>query len=126
MLKRNLHLSRMLIVVFSLSIISISVNHATSGNEGIDSTIGYEDNGQCIVKSHITKINIKNNDDISVIESFTINNTNPQHLSYIYLWINQSCSNMTVTDSTGLLNFSKIIESDICCYLKIFLRTEIN
>ncbi len=105
---------------------SIGLNHTTSNAKCIDDKLEFQDNGNCLVNSHNTLIDIKNIDDVDVTETFRITNTNPLQISYIHLWINHSCSNINVTDISGSLIFEKIVEADTYCYLKIFLRSEIQ
>jgi len=126
LLKYYKHHSIILLVLFALIIMITIPYQIDSCTESRKNIVSYNNVDSCLVNSHQTQIDIRNLETINVREIFKITNTKILPISFIYLWLNHTCSNITIEDSSGLLDFEKIIESESFCYFKIYLRLEIQ
>lgn len=77
------------------------------------------------VETHNIKIDIIQIDEIKVAERFTVRNTQNSTLDSIEVWINQTLSDLFVTDYNGSLSFDDTEISDSSHLIDVSFRTEL-
>jgi len=75
-----------------------------------------------LVKSHIIQIDIQTSEEIYVTEIYNIENQENVSISSVDLWLNHSCSNITVQDGTGNLDFYELVQTTAHCLVSLDLR----
>ncbi len=78
------------------------------------------------VETHSIKIDILKIDEIKIAERFTVKNTQNSTLDSIDLWLNQTLSNLVVTDYNGSLLFEDTAISQSSHLLDITFRAEVE
>ncbi|MHA1200604.1 MAG: helix-turn-helix transcriptional regulator [Candidatus Heimdallarchaeaceae archaeon] len=64
-----------------------------------------------IMKSHIIQVDIQSSDKVYVTEVCNIENQFNSSLSTLNLWLNHSCSNITIQDGAGEIDYDVLIQT---------------
>ncbi len=73
-----------------------------------------------VLTSHVTQIDIPEVDEIYVTEIYNIENRLNYSVSSLTLWLNHSCSNVTVEDGTGTIDYDILVQTS--SYLQLFFN----
>ncbi len=113
------------IIVIStlLLLISFSMTLAKNSTISDDVVINQE---SVNVRSHVTTIDIYTPNQISVQESFVVENTDTANISYIDLWFNSSLNTLLVEDGEGALSFNWFVISNSSNTVRVNFRTELE
>ncbi|MHA1198308.1 MAG: helix-turn-helix transcriptional regulator [Candidatus Heimdallarchaeaceae archaeon] len=79
-----------------------------------------------LIRSHTTSIDIYKLEQISVQESFVVENTEASNMSYIDLWFNTSLSTLIVEDGEGSMNYNWYVITNSSNSIRVNFRTELE
>ena len=79
-----------------------------------------------LIRSHITLVDIYQPSQITVQESFVIENTDAINMSYVDLWFNTSLSTLIVEDGEGSLNYNWEVVSNSSNLVRVNFRTDLE
>ncbi len=100
----------------SSAISSLNLNH--------QDLLLFEDETLFVV-SHITNIDIRNDDSVNVLEILNLENSLNTSISSFEFWLNHSYTNITIEDGDGSLDFNTVLEVDSSFLLSVILRPEL-
>lgn len=125
-MKYNTQYSSFVLILLSILFFSSFTNQISSYTNPCQKQNNLNIFDTCIVKSHLTQIDIISVEEIEVREILEIENYGITPLSSIHLWINQSLNSLEIEDISGLVSFDLIFETENYCFLEIYLSKEIN
>ncbi len=79
-----------------------------------------------LVRSHITLVDIYQPSQITVQESFVVENTETINMSFVDLWFNTSLSTLIVEDGEGSLNYDWQVVSNSSNSVRVNFRTDLE
>lgn len=126
LLKYNTQYSSLVLIVLSILFFSSFTNQISSYNDPCQKHNSLNSFDTCIVKSHLTQINIISVEEIEVREILEMENSGIAPLSSIHLWINHSLNSLEIEDVSGVLSFDIVMEIENYCFLKIYLSKEVQ
>lgn len=96
---------------------------------GLNDPVDSSDNllsDSIIMKSHLIQIDIQSSDKVFVTEVCNIENQLNSSISTMNLWMNHSCSNITVQDGSGELDYDVLIQTTSFCQLTFDFNQALN
>ena len=123
---RSIIIKKML--VFSL-LVSIILTSATINISAKTSPIGYTptlNQELILIRSHVTTVDIYQTSQISVHESFVLENQEPTNISYVDLWFNNSLNTLIVEDGEGTLNYDWQVVTNSSNLVRVNFRSELE
>ena len=79
-----------------------------------------------LLNSHAVQIDIPSSETVFVTEIYNIENRFSYPVDNLHLWLNHTCSNITVQDGSGDLDFSVITQTTFFCQISLDLRQSLD
>ena len=112
-------------VLTTVLLLMFSLKSPQARNTYISQNLQSNSDDSFIINSHRVNVNIHSVTNVSVTETFDIENKQNVSISSIDLWINQSCTNINVRDGLGDLVFDIPVQNYVYQLLSIQLRTSL-